>query len=66
MKYRVKRPLPDGQQPGEIVELHEDVGNVFLLVDAVEKIEESKPLPRGRYRRSDLRAEQSEDLIATE
>ena len=66
MKYRVKRPLPDGQQPGEIVELHEDVGNVFLLVDAVEKIEEPKPSPRGRYRRSDLHAEHTEDLTAAE
>lgn len=60
MKYLVKKPLPDGQQPGEIVDLHEDVGNVFLLVDAVEKIDEAQKPARGRYRRADMQAETRE------
>ena len=57
MKCLVKKPLPDGQQPGEIVDLHEDVADVFLKVDAVEKIDDSQKPARGRYHRSDLQAE---------
>ncbi len=71
-KYLVKKELPQGQKIGTVVDLNEAIGDVFLLVGAVEKIEpfdtgesddalEPDPLPvktptRGRYRRSDLQA----------
>lgn len=66
MKYRVTKPLPQGQQPGEIVEFNDEIANVFLTVEAIEKVEESKPAARGRYRRSDMRAENAEELTAAE
>lgn len=64
MEYLVLKTLPQGQQPGETVDLPEEVGNVFLLVGAVEKIEPATDKPaRGRYRRADLRADSS-DLVS--
>lgn len=64
MDYLVLKELPQGQQPGETIDLPEAVGDVFELVGAVRKlaIEPPKP-PRGRYRRSDLQPE-SRDLVA--
>lgn len=67
MKYRVLKPLPDGDQPGDTVEIdNEEIAKVFLLVEAIEPLPEPKPVPRGRYRRTDLKAEHSEDLAAIE
>lgn len=66
MRYLVKRPLPKGQLPGEYVDLHPDVGAVFMLVDAVEPAElapdppeapKAKPQKKNSYRRQDLQAE---------
>ncbi len=54
-KYRVLKEMPQGQRPGEIVELPEEVGAVFLSVDAVELVTEESP--KGRTKRRDLRSE---------
>ncbi len=67
MQYLVLKELPQGQQPGAIVELPEPQGDVLELVGAVRPIdaretaETSETLesssPRRRYRRRDLEAE---------
>jgi hypothetical protein len=58
-KYVVLKVLPQGQRPGELVDLHEDAGRVFLAVDAVRLADddEAAPKPRRRYQRRDLHAE---------
>ena len=58
MKYLVLKELPQGQQPGEVIELHADVASVFLLpgVDAVRPVAEAEPSKR-RYQRRDLQAQ---------
>lgn len=60
-KYVVLQVLPQGQRPGELVELHEDAGNVLLKVDAVRPAtaadEKKSPEQRLRYRRRDMQAE---------
>ncbi len=60
MKYVALKVLPHGQQPGDVFEESEAVGNVFILVGAARKAEEDETVPvklsRGRYRRRDLRA----------
>ncbi len=61
-RYLVLKELPQGQQPGTLVDLHDDVGRVFLLVGAVRLADaESEPeMPsapaRRRYARRDLTA----------
>jgi len=60
-RYRVLKELPNGHQPGEVIEETEDVGNVLMMpgVDAVERVPDNTPLgkaPRGVYNRRDLRA----------
>jgi hypothetical protein len=59
-RYRVLKELPQGQQPGDIIEENEDVGNVLMTpgVDAVELVADDTPLgkprDRGTYKRRDL------------
>lgn len=59
MKVRVLKELPQGQQPGDEVEMHEDQAAVFMLpgIDAVTPIEPPDRPARGRYRRADLQAD---------
>jgi hypothetical protein len=62
-KYRVLKELPNGHQPGDVIEENEDVGNVLMTpgVDAVEVVPDDtplgKPAVRGVYKRRDLAAE---------
>jgi len=64
-KYRVLKELPNGHQPGDVIEETEDVGNVLMTVgvEAVERVSDetpvgkAHPLPRGTYKRRDLVAE---------
>ena len=64
-KYVVLQLLPQGQRPGELVELHEDAGAVFLTVAAVRKATPSddKKTPEQRLRARDY---QRRDMQATE
>lgn len=61
MKFRALKECPQGQQPGDVFEASEDAGNVLVLVGAAEKVIEPEKPARGRYRRSDLRAETNPD-----
>ncbi len=62
-KYVVLKTLPQGQEPGALVELHEDAGKVFLQVDAVraatpadeKRTPQQRLIPR-QYNRRDLQA----------
>ncbi len=61
MQYVVLKALPEGQQPGEIIEEPEEVGHIFVLAGAArvataEDLEPGKKTVR-RYRRRDLVAE---------
>jgi hypothetical protein len=59
-KYRVLKELPNGRQPGEVIEENEDVGNILMSagVEAVELVPDDTPLgiapARGTYHRRDL------------
>lgn len=67
MQYIVTKPLPQGQQPGETIELSDEHAKVLLLVDAIKPLDpEAPPRSRGRYRRADLTAERSDELTAKE
>jgi hypothetical protein len=68
VKVKVLKELPQGQQPGEIIDLHPDIVRAFMTpgVDAVELYidkseDEDEPtdLPRRRYQRRDLEAKTS-------
>ncbi len=62
-KYVVLKTLPQGQRPGELVDLPVEAGNVFLLVEAVRAAvpsdDNKSPEKRLTYRRRDLVAESS-------
>ncbi len=65
MTYRVLKELPQGQQPGDLIDATDAEGQVLLLVGAVERLEPSHAEEqaadaspsRRRYRRRDLEAE---------
>lgn len=67
MKVRVLKELPQGQQPGAVIDITDDEARVLMTpgVDAVEPavvdIADPVPAPRraagGRYQRRDLQAE---------
>ncbi len=65
MKYVVLKALPQGQQPGDEVDLPEAVGNVFVLAGAARPADPepeavaptSSSSSRRRYQRRDLEAE---------
>ncbi len=61
-KFVVLKALPQGQQPGETVDLNEDEGRVFLLVGAVKPADE-KPKPTRRYARRDMQAEDEPSTV---
>lgn len=71
-QYRVLKPLPQGQQPGETIELADEFAKVLLLVEAVEPVppppEPPKPRSRQNYRKAELTAAdvRSEELTAKE
>jgi len=60
MRVRVLRVLPQGAEPGTILDLHPDIAKSYLAVAAVEMVEDDPPSsddassPRRRYRRRDL------------
>lgn len=61
MKYLVLKELPQGQQPGATIDVHEDIGNILEQVGAVRKVTEVEDdgetdRPRRRYQRRDLAA----------
>lgn len=68
VKVRVLKELPQGQEPGSIHEFDEAVVRAFMTpgIDAVELYVEPQEPPvrqRGRYRRSDMHAEKTADLV---
>ena len=65
-KYVVLKELPQGQQPGDLVELHEDVGRVFLTIEAVRKATPSDETKSPQQRISRARTYQRRDLQAEE
>jgi hypothetical protein len=65
VKFLVLKDLPQGQQPGDVIDIHEDIGKIFMLpgVEAVKPLEEDEAVepvetstPRRRYQRRDLEA----------
>lgn len=58
MKLRALENCPNNL-PGDIFELPEDVGKIFLSLKIAEKFDESKPPapPKRQYRRRDLEAQ---------
>lgn len=60
-KYLVLKELPQGQRPGETVELNDDEARVFMMdgIDAVRPANDPpvETSPRRRYNRRDLVAE---------
>jgi len=67
MRVRVLKELPQGQEPGTILELPDLAAQAFLTVGAVERLDDPEPVeakalsssapPRRRYQRRDLEAE---------
>jgi hypothetical protein len=69
MKFVVLKELPQGQQPGDVIDVDEAVGDVLLLVGAARKPEPDEaaaddpvtpaviPISRRSYRRRDLVAD---------
>lgn len=64
-RYLVLKTLPQGQEPGAIVELNDDEAYVFMTVEAVRPADglpadDSRAAddvkPRRRYQRRDLQA----------
>ncbi len=58
MHFIALKELPQGQQPGELFETTEAMGNALILVGAarVATEDDHKPSPSRRYRRRDLEA----------
>ncbi|MES2341737.1 MAG: hypothetical protein V4597_08665 [Pseudomonadota bacterium] len=46
MKLIVKKELPDGTQPGAQIDVHTDVANVLILVDAARKATAADAKPK--------------------
>lgn len=59
MKVMVLKELPQGQQPGDIIDITEAEANVLMLtnVEAVRPIQDDVPRLRRQYKRRDLTAE---------
>lgn len=58
MRYIALKDLPQGQQPGEVFETTEAMGDVLVLVGAAKRADEPDAPPLKRhYQRRDLRAE---------
>lgn len=62
VQYRVLKELPQGQQPGDLIDVHEDVGAALVLVGAAEAVTDEEPVvdepkAKRRYLRRDLQAE---------
>lgn len=58
MHYVALQELPQGQQPGDVIDVHEDVGFVLLEVGAVrlateDDVKKAQRRPRN-YRRRDM------------
>jgi hypothetical protein len=61
MHYTVLQELPQGQRPGDVIDVHEDVGNVLIAVEAArvateDEVRKAQRRPR-RYQRRDMVAE---------
>jgi hypothetical protein len=60
-RVRALQECPQGQQPGEVFEVTEDVAAILISVSAVERVPNETPLgkpnARGTYKRRDLRAQ---------
>jgi hypothetical protein len=50
------KALPQGQQPGDRVEVPDEAASILVEIGAA-KYAEDAPSPRGRYQRRDLRVE---------
>ena len=62
VKVKVLKEWPQGQEPGQVVEVEEAVALAFETVGAAERYTEPEPAKpaRGRSRRFDIRPEGSE------
>jgi hypothetical protein len=61
MKFIALKELPQGQQPGEVFETTEAMGDVLVSVGAAKRVEEEESSPpvapaRRRYQRRDMEA----------
>lgn len=60
MKLVALKELPHGQQPGDLFEENDAIGNVLILALAARKATEddlASERPRRGYRRRDMRAQ---------
>lgn len=59
MKVVVLRELPQGQQPGDVIEITEAEADVLMLpgVEAVRKVVDEDEPKRRQYKRRDLQAQ---------
>jgi hypothetical protein len=58
MHFVALTELPQGQQPGDVIDVHEDVGHVLITVGAArvatdDEIKKAQRRPR-RYQRRDM------------
>jgi hypothetical protein len=59
-RYRALKECPQGQLPGQVFEATEDVGDILISFQSVERVPDDTPLgmPKGgTYKRRDLVAE---------
>jgi hypothetical protein len=58
VKYIALKELPHGQQPGDVFDVSEAIGHIFVLVGAARLADpadlEPSRVPRRRYQRRDL------------
>lgn len=55
-KYRALKELPQGEQPGDIFQATEDVGDVLISVGCAERVADDERVGRpdkGTYKRRD-------------
>ncbi len=63
MKLTVLKELPQGQQPGDTIEIADEVGEVLILVGAAVKQPDDmddaadEPRTKRHYKRRDLQAQ---------
>ena len=59
MKVVVLKELPNGEQPGDVIETNDDIANILILVGAGRAVTDDdepheSPTRRRTYRRRDL------------
>ena len=64
MKFIALTDLPQGQKPGDVFDVPEEVGDALVRFGAAKRVDESDKPKKGTYRRRDLVADETRDLKA--